>query len=91
MGVLPFTPVVYGGVCPTCISSKSSFEAFSSFVRSGLLIPVLTNDYADYPAHVSEFILSRDHVSRMQFALFRHHTVYRYGVTKNVHESILNS
>jgi hypothetical protein len=88
LGILPFTPVVYDIVCPTCIDDKS-FERFSALVRAGLLIPILRGPYSEYPDKIRDVIIAHPHVSRWEFRFLRHHTVVRPGArTRDIHQKM---
>lgn len=68
--ILPFSPVVYVQTCPACISARS-FPTFSRLIDAGLVIPILTAPYRDYPSAVVSQLAKRDHISCYEFDFYR--------------------
>ena len=75
--VLPFTPVVYTPICRTCVK-KENYEEFKLFVKSGVVVPVLTNFYKYYDDGLRDFLLAHHHISSQEFHAYR----YFHAVSK---------
>jgi hypothetical protein len=71
LGTLPFTPIIYAPICRTCVKRKH-YSQFKTLVKSGLVVPVLTNDYRYYDEDLREFIVTHDHVSRWEFSAYQY-------------------
>lgn len=73
--LLPYCPIVYVQICPTCLDDREELDSFTTFVRHGLIMPLLTGRYADYPAPVIEALRQHDHVSAYEFHMYRQYSL----------------
>lgn len=70
MALLPFTPIIYVEICPYCID-ESNYESFKALTISGLVIPILIDEYKKYPELVQDFLRGHDHMSCYEYSIYR--------------------
>jgi hypothetical protein len=61
--VLPFYDNVFSYLCPNCVKNDDIKSKCEALIKRGLVIPILTGEYSEFPQDFAELVLNYPHIN----------------------------